>query len=153
MPCDELEQEGQARFISQRQYKRKIRREGPKSSTSSTIGGSVKYSTLDSKMERRVNNAANKHPTAVLVSKTTFKLRKNNYNDSDLDSAGEDSSEMVTNGGLSGISGASGAGLELMEIPLSPTHYKQPATPEHDPPTPWEAECAIHNVLSFLKVE
>ena len=40
-----------------------------------------------------------------------------------------------------------------MEIPLSPTHYEQPPTPDHEPPTPWEAESAIHSVLSFLRSE
>ena len=49
--------------------------------------------------------------------------------------------------------GTSGLGLELMEIPLSPTHYDQPSTPEHDPPTAWEAESTIQSVLSFLRSE
>ena len=40
-----------------------------------------------------------------------------------------------------------------MEIPLSPTHYDQPPTPDHAPPSAWEAESAIHSVLSFLKSE
>ena len=74
--------------------------------------------------------------------KTTYKLY-NSYNsdyNSDLDSAGEEQLP-PPNGGL-----------ELMEVPLSPTHYDQPSTPEHDPPTPWEAESAIHSALAFLKV-
>ena len=44
-------------------------------------------------------------------------------------------------------------GLELMEIPLSPTHYDGPPTPDHDPPSAWEAESAIHSVLSLLRAE
>ena len=123
-------EQGKDRFISQRQYKRKIRREVPK--------GSVKYSTLDLRAEKRLNGSSS-GTNAVLVSKTTYKLRANHY-DSDLDSAGEEDNERSS-------------GLELMEIPLSPTHYSQPSTPENDPPTPWEAESAIHNVLSFLKNE
>ena len=127
--CDE--DHGQNRFISQRQYKRKIRRESPKA-------GSGKYNTIDARTEKRLNGKVST-TSAVVVSKTTFKLRKNHFN-SDLDSAGEDNYE-------------TSADLELMEIPLSPTHYNQPSTPDHPPPTPWEAESAIHNVLSFLKSE
>lgn len=127
--CDE--DHGQNRFISQRQYKRKIRRESPK-------GGNIKYNTLDARTEKRLNGKLST-TSAVVVSKTTFKLRKNTFN-SDLDSAGEDNYE-------------TSADLELMEIPLSPTHYNQPATPDHPPPTPWEAESAIHSVLSFLRSE
>jgi len=71
-------EQGKDRFISQRQYKRKIRREVPK--------GSVKYSTLDLRAEKRLNGSS-PGTNAVLVSKTTYKLRANHY-DSDLDSAG-----------------------------------------------------------------
>ena len=133
------------RFISQRQYKRKIRREG--NNNSGNARNHIKYSTLDARTEKRLSAA--KSPaasSAVLVSKTTFKLRKSHVYNSDLDSAGEES---YTDGGRA----CNGGGLELMEIPLSPTHYNQPATPEHPPPTPWEAESAIHSVLAFLKNE
>ena len=121
------------RFISQRQYKRKIRRE------SGREGG---YSTLDLRTERKLSNGRNgggerASTSTRLVSKTTYKLKR--YDGSDLDSAGEEKSEKSS--------------MELMEVPLSPTHYEQPPTPDHDPPSAWEAESAIHAVLSFLRNE
>ena len=61
-----------------------------------------------------------------MVSKTTFKLR---------------SSEALT----------SEDDFELMEIPLSPTHFEQPPTPDHEPPSALEAELAIMNVLDNLR--
>ena len=61
-----------------------------------------------------------------MVSKTTFKLR---------------SSEALT----------SEDDFELMEIPLSPTHFDQPPTPDHDPPSALEAETAIMNVLNNIR--
>ena len=67
-----------------------------------------------------------------MVSKTTYRLRS--YSDAaSLDN--EDEEE-----------------LELMEIPLSPTHYEQPPTPDHDPPTPFQAECEIQKVLDSLRM-
>ena len=41
--------------------------------------------------------------------------------------------------------------FELMEIPLSPTNYEQPSTPEHPPPSALEAEKAIMEVLDNLR--
>ena len=120
------------RFISQRQYKRKIRREG-------TRDGGGGYSTLDLRTERKLSNSrasTERGASTRLVSKTTYKLKRFELG-SDLDSAGEEKSEK--------------SAMELMEVPLSPTHYEQPPTPEHDPPSPWEAECAIHAALSFLR--
>jgi len=132
---DHLQTAGKERFISQKQYKRKIRRDGSGSQTSG-------YSTLDIRTERKLTNGHDKKGSTKLVSKTTYKLKKFHGNNSDLDSAGEES-----------YGYAKSNGLELMEIPLSPTHYDQPPTPEHDPPTAWEAESAIHSVLTFLKNE
>jgi len=132
---DHLQTAGKERFISQKQYKRKIRRDG------SGSGGQISgYSTLDIRTERKLTNGHDKKGSTKLVSKTTYKLKKLNGNNSDLDSAGEETYEKSN-------------GLELMEIPLSPTHYDQPPTPDHEPPTPWEAESAIHSVLTFLKNE
>ena len=127
------------RFISQRQYKRKIRREGTRDGNTSGASG---YSTLDLRTERRLSNGraggGDRGSSTRLVSKTTYKLKRFEMG-SDLDSAGEEKSEKSS--------------IELMEIPLSPTHYDQPPTPDHDPPSPWEAESAIHAVLSFLRSE
>ena len=61
-----------------------------------------------------------------MVSKTTFKLRE------DFSANSEDE-------------------LELMEIPLSPTHYQQPPTPDHEPPSPFQAERTILKVLDNLR--
>ena len=123
------------RYISQKQYKRKIRRE----SAGSQPAG---YATLDLKTEKRLSNGHdNSRGCTKIVSKTTYKLKKfNGAENSELDSAGEENYERSN-------------GLELMEIPLSPTHYEQPPTPDHEPPSAWEAESAIHNVLSFLRNE
>ena len=41
--------------------------------------------------------------------------------------------------------------FELMEIPLSPTNYEQPSTPDHEPPSALEAEKAIMEVLNNLR--
>ena len=41
--------------------------------------------------------------------------------------------------------------FELMEIPLSPTNYEQPSTPDHEPPSALEAEKAIMEVLDNLR--
>ena len=62
------------------------------------------------------------------LSKTTFKLRSE--------------SAMTSEDDLS---------LELMEIPLSPTHYDQPPTPDHEPPSAFEAETAILSVLDNIR--
>lgn len=100
-----------------------------------------RYGTLDTRTERRLTNGHDKaRGCTKIVSKTTYKLKKFNGANSELDSAGEENYERSN-------------GLELMEIPLSPTHYDQPPTPDHDPPSAWEAESAIHSVLSFLKSE
>ena len=124
------------RHISQKQYKRKIRRE--------SAGQPSGYSTLDLRTEKKLTNGHDKtRGCTKIVSKTTYKLKKFNgtHAQSELDSAGEESYERQ------------GTGLELMEIPLSPTHYDQPGTPDHDPPSAWQAESAIHSVLSFLRSE
>lgn len=36
------------------------------------------------------------------------------------------------------------------DIPLSPTHYEQPPTPDHPPPTPRQAENSIHERIRPL---
>ena len=141
------------RYISQKQYKRKIRRESAGSGQpgyrftniivycSSLLTLLSRYGTLDTRTERRLTNGHDKaRGCTKIVSKTTYKLKKFNGATSELDSAGEENYERSN-------------GLELMEIPLSPTHYDQPPTPEHAPPSAWEAESAIHSVLSFLKSE
>jgi hypothetical protein len=64
-----------------------------------------------------------------IMSKTTFKLRT--FDDS------EDTPDLS---------------LELMEIPLSPTHYQSPPTPDHEPPHPYEAESRIQAVLDQIRV-
>ena len=131
---DNCESSSRERYISQKQYKRKIRREG-------SSGQQAGYSTLDSKDRRMSSGHDRSRGCTKIVSKTTYKLKKfNGAQYSELDSAGEESYEKTN-------------GLELMEIPLSPTHYEQPPTPEHDPPTPWEAESAIHSAISFLRAE
>ena len=71
------------------------------------------------------------------MSKTTFKLTAA-YSDQagrpELDSAGEEAGP-----------------LELMEVPLSPTHYSGPPTPDHAPPSAWQAECAISSMVAMLR--
>ena len=48
-------------------------------------------------------------------------------------------------------SGGGGA-IELMEIPLSPTHYDQPdPPPDHPPPSALQAEAEITRVLGMLR--
>ena len=66
----------------------------------------------------------------TIMSKTTFKLRT--FDDSE--ETGPDLS------------------LELMEIPLSPTHYQAPPTPDHEPPNPFEAETRIQAVIDQIRV-
>ena len=64
------------RFISQKQYKRKIRRE--------SCAGSQQpsgYATLDSRLEKRLSNGQG----TKIVSKTTYKLKKFNGATSELD--------------------------------------------------------------------
>jgi hypothetical protein len=41
--------------------------------------------------------------------------------------------------------------LELMEIPLSPTHYDAPPTPDHEPPSAFEAELSIQSVIDKIR--
>jgi hypothetical protein len=64
-----------------------------------------------------------------IMSKTTFKLR-----------TFEDSEETPD------------LSLELMEIPLSPTHYQSPPTPDHEPPNPFEAETRIQAVIDQIRI-
>ena len=100
-----------------------------------------RYGTLDTRTERRLTNGHDKaRGCTKIVSKTTYKLKKFNGANSELDSAGEENYERSN-------------GLELMEIPLSPTHYDQPPTPGHAPPLAWEVESAIHSMLSSFKSE
>lgn len=68
-----------------------------------------------------------------MVSKTTYKLRTfedgNGIEDAEKD-----------------------LGLELMEIPASPTNYSPPpGSPGCEPPSPWQAECQISRVLEQLR--
>ena len=71
-----------------------------------------------------------------IVSKTTYKLRA--FDDSDKECVGQDRSK-------------DDLSLELMEIPTSPTHYDQPPTPDHEPPSPFEAEREICRTLDQLR--
>jgi hypothetical protein len=63
-----------------------------------------------------------------ITSKTTFKLRT--FED------GEEAADLS---------------IELMEVPLSPTHYQSPPTPDHAPPHPFEAESRIQAVLDQIR--
>lgn len=69
-----------------------------------------------------------------MVSKTTFKLRS-----SEALTASEHDSGLMDD-------------FELMEIPLSPTHYQQPPTPDHAPPSALEAENTIVKVLDAIRM-
>lgn len=40
--------------------------------------------------------------------------------------------------------------VQLVHIPLSPTHYNQPPTPDHPPPTAFQAEKSIHERIRPL---
>lgn len=40
--------------------------------------------------------------------------------------------------------------VKLAHIPLSPTHYQQPPTPEHPPPSAMQAENSIHDRIRPL---
>ena len=81
-------------------------------------------------MSKKANDKANDEDMKMtMVSKTTFKLRS--------------SEALLTN---------SEDDFELMEIPLSPTHYDQPGTPDHEPPSALEAEKAIMAVLDNLRM-
>ena len=79
-----------------------------------------------------------------MVSKTTYKLRP--FTDLEL-------GEKPSKGHETEVTEVKGQDddLELMEIPLSPTNYDQPPTPDHDPPCPFQAECEIMKVLDLLK--
>jgi len=130
------------RFISQRQYKRKIKREDASSAPS--------YVTMERKTRRK--HSAEEQPSQEpssdtlrrlrITSKTTYRLRPV----SDGENAAADPAPQVNAEDEPGDQGE-----ELMEIPLSPTHYDQPPTPEHDPPTPWQAETQILKVIGQLK--
>lgn len=131
------------RFISQRQYKRKLRRDCPsyatlqrthrRSSTKSvTKNGSEKTDDADevSKEREAVDlEGSDTLRKMKIMSKTTFKLR-----------TFEDSEETPD------------LSLELMEIPLSPTHYQSPPTPDHEPPNPFEAETRIQAVIDQIRI-
>lgn len=41
--------------------------------------------------------------------------------------------------------------LELMEVPLSPTNYDAPPTPDHAPPHPLQAENEICRVIDQIR--
>lgn len=71
-----------------------------------------------------------------IVSKTTYKLRA--FDDSEMDYVGQ-------------IRSKDDMSLELMEFPTSPTHYDQPPTPDHEPPSPFEAETEISRTLDQLR--
>ena len=62
LDCNELI--NSSRFISQRQYKRKLKRDGTPS-----------YATMDRSKKRSLENAKDENPKLKMVSKTTFKLR------------------------------------------------------------------------------
>lgn len=125
LDCNELV--NSSRFISQRQYKRKLKRDCPS------------YATMDrAKKKNKENISLEIQPDAAadlkmkMVSKTTFKLR---------------SSEA-----LSAQEAVAMDDFELMEIPLSPTHYQQPPTPDHEPPSALEAENTIVKVLDAIRM-
>lgn len=157
LDCDEVwlsAQQHRGRFISQRQYKRKIKREAPSYVTlerkrsgdkkTRRRGPTSELPLLEAESASTNPNpppqASKQQPQAseemkmTMVSKTTFKLRSwegselNPIDPNDLD-------------------------LELMEIPLSPTHFEQPGTPDHEPPSPFEAEREIQRVLDQIRVE
>ena len=126
LDCNELV--NSSRFISQRQYKRKLKRECPSYATMDRSKASKR--SISKKSSPPSNNISNSESEMDLkmkmVSKTTFKLRE------DFSANSEDE-------------------LELMEIPLSPTHYQQPPTPDHEPPSPFQAERTILKVLDNLR--
>ncbi|XP_059079558.1 uncharacterized protein LOC131877787 [Tigriopus californicus] len=159
LDCDEVwlsAQQHRGRFISQRQYKRKIKREAPSYVTlerkrsgdkkTRRRGPTSELPLLETESSSANSNQQTQHTSKqqksrgrdemkmTMVSKTTFKLRSwegselNPIDPSDLD-------------------------LELMEIPLSPTHFDQPGTPDHEPPSPFEAEREIQRVLDQIRVE
>ena len=66
LDCNELI--NSSRFISQRQYKRKLKRDGTPS-----------YATMDRSKKRSLENAKDENPKLKMVSKTTFKLRYSTY--------------------------------------------------------------------------
>ena len=127
LDCNELV--NSSRFISQRQYKRKLKRECPSYATMDRSKASKR--SISKKSSPPSNNISNSPESEMdlkmkMVSKTTFKLRE------DFSANSEDE-------------------LELMEIPLSPTHYQQPPTPDHEPPSPFQAERTILKVLDNLR--
>ena len=107
LDCNELV--NSSRFISQRQYKRKLKRDCPS------------YATMDRAATKKVAKNEEEDVKMTMVSKTTFKLTSETKD------------------------------CELMEIPLSPTHYQQPPTPDHPPPSALQAENAITKVLDALR--
>jgi len=38
-----------------------------------------------------------------------------------------------------------------MEIPLSPTHYDAPPTPDHEPPSAFETESRIQKAIDKIR--
>ncbi len=133
LDCNELV--NSSRFISQRQYKRKLKRDCPSYATMNRAKASKKSTTRgqhDHENEIEIDFMDQGIPMdtsskMTMVSKTTFQLR---------------SSEALT---------ASEDDFELMEIPLSPTHYRQPPTPDHEPPSALEAEMTILKVLDNIR--
>ena len=131
LDCNELV--NSSRFISQRQYKRKLKRECPSYATMDrskaskrSITKTISNSSSPTKSEKQLEIESEMDLKMKMVSKTTFKLRE------DFSANSEDE-------------------LELMEIPLSPTHYQQPPTPDHEPPSPFQAERTILKVLDNLR--
>ena len=135
LDCNELV--NSSRFISQRQYKRKLKRECPSYATMDRSKASkrsiTKKNTSSPPSSNKVSSSGGGEIESEMdlkmkmVSKTTFKLRE-----ADFSANSEDE-------------------LELMEIPLSPTHYQQPPTPDHEPPSPFQAERTILKVLDNLR--
>ncbi|XP_071745713.1 uncharacterized protein [Lepeophtheirus salmonis] len=119
---------GQARLISQRQYKRKIKRDTPGYVTLERRRGDKKTNKIHvNKVEDEVDGfILDNGLDTIKVSKTTYKLETQNQ---EPDS------------------------IELMEIPTSPTNYEQPSTPECDPPSPARAEEEISKVIEMLSKE
>ncbi|CAB4066047.1 ANKS1 [Lepeophtheirus salmonis] len=119
---------GQARLISQRQYKRKIKRDTPGYVTLERRRGDKKTNKIHvNKVEDEVDGfILDNGLDTIKVSKTTYKLETQNQ---EPDS------------------------IELMEIPTSPTNYEQPSTPECDPPSPARAEEEISKVIEILSKE
>ena len=117
------------RIISQRQYKRKLRRDCPSyvtldrknSKKSRDKNASSSSAAANSKSDAEGDlKAAQDSMKLKLISKTTFKLRST----TDLTDFGGGGDRGFSSGGEGDV-GAGADSLELMEIPLSPTNYNQ----------------------------